>query len=132
MLIGNSEVFGANGVIRSFDPSTGIDLEPAFGAGNESDVDRACMLAQSAFDSYRETSLDYRAHFLRLNAQEIVNLVNLLFDRACAETGLPRGRNEGERGRTLGQLELFASIVSDGRWIGATLDSSLPDRKPQP
>jgi alpha-ketoglutaric semialdehyde dehydrogenase len=132
MLIGKSEVFGTQGTIRAFDPSTGIDLEPAFGAGNESDVDRACMLAQSAVDSYRETSLDTRAHFLRLIAQEILNLGNVLVDRACTETGLPRGRIEGERARTLGQLELFASIVSDGRWIGATLDSSLPDRKPQP
>lgn len=48
------------------------------------------------------------------------------------ETGLPKGRIEGERGRTIGQLELFASLMSDGRWIGATLDSALPDRKPQP
>jgi NADP-dependent aldehyde dehydrogenase len=32
----------------------------------------------------------------------------------------------------VGQLELFASLVNEGRWIGATLDSALPERKPQP
>ena len=132
MLIGNSEVFGTQGTIRAFNPATGTELEPDFRSGNESDVDRACMLAQYAFDSYRETSLETRAQFLRLIAKEIRELGNALVDRASAETGLTRARIEGERGRTVGQLELFASIVSDGRWIGATFDSPLPEQKPQP
>lgn len=132
MLIGNSEVFGTQGTIRACNPAIGIELEPDFGAGDDSNVDRACMLAQGALDSYRETSLASRSKFLQRIAKEILGLGDVLVDRACAETGLTRGRIEGERARTVGQLELFASIVSDGRWIGATLDSPLPDRKPQP
>jgi NADP-dependent aldehyde dehydrogenase len=132
MLIGKSEVRGKQGTMRAFNPTAGTELEPDFGAGGEAEVDRACLLAQEAFDSYRETPPATRARFLRLIGQGILDLGDALIDRACAETGLPKGRIEGERGRTVGQLELFASIVSEGRWIGATLDSALPDRKPQP
>jgi alpha-ketoglutaric semialdehyde dehydrogenase len=132
MLIGQSEVRGAQGVLRAWNPTTGTDIDPDFAAGGETEVDRACLLAQAAFDSYRETSLAARAQFLRAIGQGILNLGDALVDRACAETALPRARIEGERGRTVGQLELFASLVSEGRWLGATLDSALPDRKPVP
>lgn len=117
--------------MRSLNPVNLTEIEPEFGSGDESDVNRACLLAEQAFDSYREISLTTRARFLRMIGQGILDLGDALVDRACAETGLSRTRIEGERGRTVGQLEMFASIVNDGRWIEATLDSPLPDRKPQ-
>ena len=132
MLIGQSEVRGTAGILRAWNPTTGSEIDPDFAAGGADDVDRACGLAQEAFDSYREISLAARAQFLRAIGQGILNLGDELVDRACAETALPRGRIEGERGRTVGQLELFAALVSEGRWIGVTLDSALPDRKPLP
>jgi alpha-ketoglutaric semialdehyde dehydrogenase len=132
MLIGQSEVFGTNGKIRAFNPSSGEELEPDFGTGSYEDVDRACWLAAEAFDHYRETSISVRARFLRSIAQRILRVGSELIDRACAETALPMVRIEGERGRTVAQLELFASVLEPGRWIGATLDSALPERKPQP
>jgi len=132
MLIGQSEVRGTEGVIRALNPATLKEIEPDFGAGSAADVHRACVLAEEAFDSYRESSLTTRARFLRTIGQGILDLGDTLVERTCAETGLLRSRVEGERNRTVGQLELFASVVSDGRWIGATLDSPQPDRKPQP
>ena len=48
------------------------------------------------------------------------------------ESGLPRGRIEGERGRTVGQLRLFASVVRDGLWLDARIDPAQPERKPMP
>jgi alpha-ketoglutaric semialdehyde dehydrogenase len=132
MLIGKSEVRGKLGNMRAFNPATGTELDPEFGAGGDAEVDLACRLAEKAFDSYRETSLSTRARFLKSIAQGILALGDMLIDRASAETGLPKARIEGERGRTVGQLELFASIVTEGRWIGATMDSALPERKPQP
>jgi len=47
-----------------------------------------------------------------------------------AESGLPRPRLEGERGRTTGQLKLFASLLREGSWRDARLDTALPDRQP--
>ncbi len=55
-----------------------------------------------------------------------------LIVRAMAESGLPRARLEGERGRTAGQLRLFAEVVRQGDFLGARIDSALPDRQPLP
>jgi NADP-dependent aldehyde dehydrogenase len=49
-----------------------------------------------------------------------------------AETGLPQGRLEGERGRTAGQLRLFASVLRSGHWQQIAIDSALPQRQPAP
>lgn len=132
MLIGQSEVQGAQGAIHAFNPANATEIEPAFGCGGEAEVDRACRLAESAFDQYRETRLAERARFLRRIGQGILDLGDALIERTMAETGLPKGRLEGERSRTVGQLEMFAAIVEGGRWLGATIDSALPDRKPLP
>jgi 2,5-dioxopentanoate dehydrogenase len=132
MLVGANEVRGTEGVLRAWNPTAGTELEPDFAAGGRVEVNRACLLAQEAFDSYRETPLETRAQFLRAIGQGILNLGDQLVDRAGAETGLPRGRIEGEQARTVGQLDLFASVVCEGRWINATIDSPLPDRKPLP
>ena len=130
MLIGQTAVHGSATPIHAIDPSTGRPLEPAFGAGSVADVERACTLAQQAFDSYRETALEPRAQFLEQIAQNIIDLGPALIERAMQESGLPQARLEGERGRTVGQLRLFAKVVRDGRWIGAALDSALPQRAP--
>ena len=130
MLIGRSAVRGGENVLRAHDPALGTELEPAFGGGGESEVDRACLLAQDAFDSYRETELEVRARFLEAIGEGIVGLGETLIERACAESGLPKPRIEGERARTVGQLKLFAAIVRNGGWLDVALDSPLPDRTP--
>ena len=132
MLIGARNVRGTQGVVHSINPATGKEIGPAFGGGSAKDVDEACKLAQSAFDTYRLIPLDQRARFLEAIAQGIVDLGDTLVERVMAESGLPRPRVEGERARTAGQLRLFATLVREGRWLNATLDSALPDRKPLP
>ena len=52
--------------------------------------------------------------------------------RAQAETALPAPRLTGERGRTVGQLGLFADVVDEGSWVGARIDRAQPDRQPAP
>jgi alpha-ketoglutaric semialdehyde dehydrogenase len=131
-LIGAQTRFGTAGTQRATDPATGQKIQPPFGGGNVHDVDAACSLALQAFDIYRATSLELRAQFLEAIAQGILDLGDVLIDRVIAESGLPRPRVEGERARTAGQLRLFASVVRDGRFLAATLDSPLPDRKPVP
>jgi len=41
-------------------------------------------------------------------------------------------RIEGERGRTMGQLKLFANVVRAGHWLDARIDPALPERAPLP
>jgi len=132
MLIGQIEVFGTQDIMHAVNPSTGETLEPTFGGGGEGDVDHACRLAADAFDSFRESSLVERAAFLRAIGAGLLALDDLLIDRAHEESGLPKARLTGERGRTINQLEMFANIVEDGRWVDATIDTAMPERKPLP
>ena len=123
MLIGGSAVKGSEAVLRCMNPATNDTLEPPFHGGNEHDVERACALAQQAFDSYRDTSPQQRAAFLDAVAEEIEALGDELIVRAMQETALPRPRLEGERARTCKQLRMFADVVREGHWLDATLDT---------
>ncbi|WP_176081162.1 aldehyde dehydrogenase (NADP(+)) [Paraburkholderia tropica] len=132
MLIGVQSVRGQAGEMRAFAPALGQDIEPAFGLGNKADVARACELAALAFDAFRAAPHETRAKLLEAIAERILAIGDELIERAHLESALPKARLEGERGRTVGQLRLFASLVRDGRWCGAVLDSALPERKPLP
>ncbi|TAL96719.1 MAG: aldehyde dehydrogenase (NADP(+)) [Paraburkholderia sp.] len=133
MLIGRETVRGNEKPLRAFNPATGSEIaEPVFGTGTVADVARACDLAQQAFDTYRQLPLTVRAEFLERIADGITELGDALVQRAHEESGLPKARLEGERGRTTGQLKLFAQVVRAGQWLAATLDSPLPERKPLP
>jgi alpha-ketoglutaric semialdehyde dehydrogenase len=132
MLIGATAVRGRESQFNAVNPATGEKIEPVFGGGGEAEVNQACALAWAAFDVYRETSLDARAVFLETIAQKIMDLGDELIERAVAESGLPRGRMEGERGRTVAQLRLFAREVREGYWLDVRIDPALPELKPQP
>ncbi|MBB4905174.1 aldehyde dehydrogenase (NADP(+)) [Actinophytocola algeriensis] len=132
MLIGAADVRGSAGEVRGVNPATGEQLEPAYGLGDQSAVDRAVSLAWQAFPVYRATSLAARSAFLTTVADNIDALGDTLVARVVAETGIPDPRVRGELARTTNQLRLFASVVADGRWLGARLDTPDPDRAPLP
>ncbi len=132
MFIGSRAVKGTNGAIRGFSPDQGEPLEPAYGGATAADLDEACRLAWEAFDPYRATAPETRAGFLEAIAENILAIGDELIERVMAESGLPRARVEGERGRTIGQLRLFAQVVRDGRYLELRIDPALPERKPLP
>src|SRR6184192_2525385 len=111
LLLGDNAVQGTAETFRAFNPSTTEFMEPEFHGASVEQVDAACKLAAQAFDTYRNTSLEERATFLEAVAQAIMDLGDELIERTVAESGLPRPRIEGERGRTVGQLRLFATVV---------------------
>lgn len=132
MLIGQRATSGNREAIRAINPATGTPLEPAYAGGHGEHVEQACALAWAAFDTYRETSLADRAAFLEAIADNIEALGDTLIERAVAETGLPRPRIQGERGRTCGQLRTFASTVRAGEWLDVRVDTAQPERQPLP
>lgn len=132
MLIGQQAVKGSRDPIQAINPATNEHLEPAYAGGTQAEVERACELAWNAFDTYRETSLEDRAQFLETIADEIESLGDVLIERAVAESGLPQARIQGERGRTCGQLRLFAKTVRAGEWLDVRVDPAMPDRQPMP
>ncbi len=132
MLIGTTPVRGTQGAVRAVNPATGEVMEPAFAGASPAEVAQACAMARAAFAPFRETSLEARAAFLEAIADEIMALGDPLIERVMAESGLPRGRVEGERGRTCGQLRLFAQVVRAGDFLDARIDPAMPDRQPLP
>lgn len=132
MIIAGTPVSGTGERIRAIHPSTGAELAPAYAWGGPSEVDRACAAAEEAFDAYRATSREQRAEFLETIADEIEAVGDALPERAHSESGLPMGRVTGERGRTTGQLRLFAQVLREGSFQGARIDPAQPDRQPAP
>lgn len=132
LLIGQHVTTGSQADIYAINPATGEKFPPNYPGASRAEVEQACQLAASAFAQYRETSLEERALFLETIASEIEAIGETLIERGMAETGLPQVRLEGERGRTCGQLRLFASVVRAGEWLGLRHDPALPDRQPLP
>src|SRR5215469_181693 len=114
------------------DPRTGKQLDPPFHQATEEEINRSLELAAKAFPLLRESTPQVIAGFLERIASEIEQLGDLLIDRAASESGYGRGRLISERGRTVHQLRLFASLVQDGSFVDARIDPALPDRKPLP
>lgn len=131
-LIGSQAILTQGSVIQGIDPSSGERLEPIYYAGSKAEVERACELAEKASNRYSETDLDTRATFLEAIAENIESIGDSLIERAMRESGLPRARLEGERGRTCNQLRLFANIVRAGEWLDVRIDPALPERQPVP
>ncbi len=127
-------VFSSEGksVFKAINPSDGSELPTAFYEATESEVDLAVKKAHQAFTVYDKKTGAEKAAFLEAIADEILNLGDALIERCCAETGLPAGRITGERGRTMGQLKLFASVLREGSWVDARIDTAIPDRQPIP
>jgi 2,5-dioxopentanoate dehydrogenase len=106
------------------------DLPEEFSVATEQEIHEAVTKATAAFDIYRQTSVAERAAFLDAIADEIMQLGDALVQRAHLESGLPEARITNERGRTVGQLKLFASLLRDGSYVEAIIDTALPERKP--
>lgn len=115
---------------RAVDAASGAALEPEFDEASPADVARACTAAHEAQTVFATLPLTKRAGFLRLCADKIDALGDTLTRRAMAETGLPEMRLNGERGRTVGQLRLFAQEVEAGQFLGARIDRADPARTP--
>ncbi len=116
----------------AFAPAEGKHIEPQFEEAVPEQVDEALLAADTAFDEYRLLPAERRAAFLDAIAEEILALGDALIERAHIETALPKERLTGERGRTMNQLKMFASLVREGSWVDARIDLAQPDRQPLP
>ncbi|MEN9536682.1 MAG: NADP-dependent fatty aldehyde dehydrogenase, partial [Verrucomicrobiota bacterium] len=117
---------------RSVNPATAAALEPDFFPATAAEADQACALADQATPVLAGLSGQKKAAFLRDIAARIEAATPALVARATQETGLPEARCQGEIGRTMGQLRLFADLVEKGDWIDARIETANPDRKPLP
>lgn len=117
---------------QGIESATGVALDGNFELTTVDQVDGVMLKAQEAYLAYQSTSLSDRAKFLVACAEEIEALGDELVERAMQETGLPQGRIIGERGRTMNQLRLFATVAEKGEWVEAAIDTADPNRTPAP
>ena len=111
-------------------PASGQAFE--FSAADPALVDAAVKAAEQAFLTYGYSSQANRAKFLNTIADEIEKRAEQITEIGSNETGLPTARLQGERGRTIGQLRLFATHIELGDYLDRRFDKALPDRTPLP
>ena len=130
--IGSQRGALAGAPIQALNPATGELLGPVYYSASRTEVDQAAQLAAQAFPIYAATSGKAKGTFLRRIAEGLDAVQQQLAERAHLETALPMPRLLGEVSRTTGQLRLFASVVEEGSWVEARIDTAVPDRKPLP
>lgn len=133
MLHGKHLIAGAwTAAQTTFDNMPVEGLADSFAAGTPEHVNQAVEAAEEAFWSYSATSRAERAAFLRTIAYEIDARGDAITAMGVKETGLSEARLIGERGRTVGQLRLFAEHIETGDYLDKRHDEALPDRTPLP
>ncbi len=103
-----------------------------FSSGTAAHIDASVQAAEEAFWSFGYSTREDRAALLNAIADEIDARGDLIAQIGTQETGLPEARIQGERGRTVGQLRLFASHILSGDYLDRRHDKALPDRAPSP
>jgi alpha-ketoglutaric semialdehyde dehydrogenase len=129
--IGGRWVSPAGSSFSSRDPRTGEAVAHYTSCGAR-EVEQALAAADEAYHNYRLLDKDVIARFLRVLAEEIEGLGEILLETADRETALGIPRLTGERARTCGQLRAFADLVGEGQWIQASIDTAQPERQPLP
>lgn len=128
--IGYDQIAGQGTHFQAIAPALNAVLPEPFVNVTAGQANDAVERAAQAFIPYGKLSAEQRAAFLDAIADEIDILGDVIVERANAESGLPLPRLMGERGRTTGQLRLFAQVVREGSWVDARINVALPDRKP--
>jgi NADP-dependent aldehyde dehydrogenase len=113
-----------------YNPVDGTELGPAFFSATQQQVHQAVAAAAEAARIYSATSGRERASLLRRMADGIDAAAAELIERAHLESALPIPRLTGEVARTSGQLRLFASVLDEGSWVMARIDTADPARTP--
>lgn len=118
--------------IFAYDPKKGESLPTPYMEATDAEIEQAMKAAAEAFPVLRNTTPETIVNLLENIASEIESLGDELIETSSLESGLPVARLTGERARTTGQLRLFASLVKEGSFVDARIDTALPDRKPLP
>ncbi len=131
MIFGKNLIDGA--WVGSDELAQSPDLKGQFFAkATGAQVDEACKAARRDFRAYSNTPRADRAAFLRAIAEQMDVLGDEITQAGTAETGLPEARLGGERGRTTGQLRMFADLIEETGYLDIRKDGALPARTPLP
>lgn len=131
-IIGYNFSAAGNSSFQAANPATSEQMPEIFYNATNEELEAAAQKAAAAFKVYNQKTGEEKAAFLDAVADEIMAMGDDLINRAMAESGLPAARLTGERGRTTGQLKMFAQLLREGSWVNACIDTAIPDRQPLP
>lgn len=130
--IGFDITASGNDPFQAINPAGNHLLPEIFYNASSGEINAAAAKAAGAFAAYQQKTALEKAAFLDAIADEMIAMGDALIDRAAAESGLPVARLTGERGRTTGQLKMFAQLLREGSWVQACIETAIPDRQPLP
>jgi NADP-dependent aldehyde dehydrogenase len=128
--IGNELSGEGDEIFPAINPANNTKLLPGFHEATAGEIDKCIVKAGKAFKEYGRKRGKEKAFFLEKIVEEILNIGDLLIERCHEETGLPKTRLNGESGRTVNQLRLFAELLKEGSWVDARIEKALMDRQP--
>lgn len=131
-IIGFEEFASGKEAFYSYNPARNQNNEFVFFNATGSEIDLAVSKAASAFLIFRKKSGHEKAIFLEAIADELMQTAGELIPVCMLETALPELRIKGELGRTVNQLKMFASLLREGSWVDARIETAIPDRSPIP
>lgn len=130
--IGNELSADGNVVYKTINPKLNSENAWECTEATSDEINSAAELSWKAFKEFRNTPQSARADFLNAIADEIEALGDELITTYCLESGLPEGRAQGERGRTLFQLRTFSEMLKTDSWKLTSHDEANLDRTPIP
>ena len=121
-----------NVTFKTFNPNLNSENNVKFYQANNEEIENAVDLAFNAFKVYQKISDKNKAIFLDEIAYQIDNLGEQLIKLYTEETGLPKGRAENEKNRTVNQIKSFANLLREKNWKDNYIDQADLTRKPLP
>ena len=116
----------AETAVTSIDARSGEPRGVVASVTSPEELDAICHRAGALVDPWRRTSRADRAAALRSVADALDAAVDELVAVADAETALGEVRLRGEVARTTGQLRFFATVITEGSYLEATIDHADP------
>ena len=117
---------------KTFNPNLNSENNTLFYEANIEEIENAIDIAYSAFKAYQKISDENKAIFLDEIANQIDNLGEQLIKLYSQETGLPSGRAENEKIRTINQIKSFSNLLREENWKENHIDHADSTRKPIP
>jgi NADP-dependent aldehyde dehydrogenase len=109
-------------MLSTTDPRTGITTPTDIEETTDAEVAAIAQRSATAFTALRDLTRARRADLLDALAAALQAHRDELVATAERETGLGRGRLDGELTRSAFQLRLFGDVVRDGAYLEATID----------
>ncbi len=132
ILIKGEWLLGAGASFNAVNPCSAAKSTLVFSSADSDQAALAAIEAAKAFQSYSQLSDQKKATFLRTIGVELEKIRGQIVEWATWETALPEMRINGELGRTIGQLNMFAQLLDKGDWKRPVIDLAQPDRQPLP